>query len=123
MLRILAKYRKLLHPVDPLPITAAGFETVEVAGNKVVMLTPDQVRAIEEVKSDMEQSKPMDRLICGDVGYGKTEVALRAGAAEAVLIPDSSKLDYDRLDEAGTIGLSAGASATAMSRMLWAKDT
>ncbi len=40
--------------------------------------TPDQVRAIEEVKSDMEQSKPMDRLICGDVGYGKTEVALRA---------------------------------------------
>ena len=40
--------------------------------------TPDQVRAIEEVKSDMEQGKPMDRLICGDVGYGKTEVALRA---------------------------------------------
>ena len=40
--------------------------------------TPDQVRAIEEVKSDMEQVKPMDRLICGDVGYGKTEVALRA---------------------------------------------
>ena len=40
--------------------------------------TPDQVRAIEEVKVDMEQTKPMDRLICGDVGYGKTEVALRA---------------------------------------------
>lgn len=40
--------------------------------------TPDQVRAIEEVKVDMEQSRPMDRLICGDVGYGKTEVALRA---------------------------------------------
>jgi transcription-repair coupling factor (superfamily II helicase) len=40
--------------------------------------TPDQVRAIEDVKVDMEQSKPMDRLICGDVGYGKTEVALRA---------------------------------------------
>ena len=40
--------------------------------------TPDQVRAIEEVKADMEQVKPMDRLICGDVGYGKTEVALRA---------------------------------------------
>ena len=40
--------------------------------------TPDQVRAIEEVKTDMEQTKPMDRLICGDVGYGKTEVALRA---------------------------------------------
>ena len=42
------------------------------------METPDQVRAIEEVKADMEESKPMDRLICGDVGYGKTEVALRA---------------------------------------------
>jgi len=40
--------------------------------------TPDQLRCIEEVKYDMEQEKPMDRLICGDVGYGKTEVALRA---------------------------------------------
>ncbi|MDE2781127.1 MAG: transcription-repair coupling factor [Chloroflexota bacterium] len=40
--------------------------------------TPDQIQAIEEVKADMEQTKPMDRLICGDVGYGKTEVALRA---------------------------------------------
>ncbi|MSQ05991.1 MAG: transcription-repair coupling factor [Dehalococcoidia bacterium] len=40
--------------------------------------TPDQARAVDEVKADMEQTKPMDRLICGDVGYGKTEVALRA---------------------------------------------
>ena len=40
--------------------------------------TPDQLRAIEEVKTDMEASLPMDRLICGDVGFGKTEVALRA---------------------------------------------
>jgi transcription-repair coupling factor (superfamily II helicase) len=40
--------------------------------------TPDQLRAIEEIKHDMEQSRPMDRLLCGDVGYGKTEVALRA---------------------------------------------
>ena len=40
--------------------------------------TPDQSRAISEVKADMEQQQPMDRLICGDVGYGKTEVALRA---------------------------------------------
>ncbi len=40
--------------------------------------TPDQSQAINEVKADMEQSRPMDRLICGDVGYGKTEVALRA---------------------------------------------
>ncbi|MFP4500238.1 MAG: transcription-repair coupling factor [Candidatus Hydrogenedentota bacterium] len=40
--------------------------------------TPDQIRAIEDVKRDMEKSLCMDRLICGDVGYGKTEVALRA---------------------------------------------
>lgn len=46
--------------------------------------TPDQARAIEEVKTDMERPRPMDRLVCGDVGYGKTEVALRA-AFKAVL--------------------------------------
>lgn len=40
--------------------------------------TPDQLKAMEAVKSDMESSKPMDRLICGDVGFGKTEVAIRA---------------------------------------------
>ena len=40
--------------------------------------TPDQKEAIENVKADMESERPMDRLICGDVGYGKTEVALRA---------------------------------------------
>jgi transcription-repair coupling factor (superfamily II helicase) len=40
--------------------------------------TPDQLEAIEAVRADMEEARPMDRLICGDVGYGKTEVALRA---------------------------------------------
>ena len=40
--------------------------------------TPDQLEAIEQVRADMEEARPMDRLICGDVGYGKTEVALRA---------------------------------------------
>lgn len=40
--------------------------------------TPDQARAVEEVKRDMESENPMDRLVCGDVGYGKTEVAIRA---------------------------------------------
>lgn len=56
--------------------------------------TRDQVRAIEEIKKDMEQSRPMDRLLCGDVGYGKTEVAIRAafkaaieGKQVAVLVP------------------------------------
>ena len=40
--------------------------------------TPDQLGAIQDVKADMESARPMDRLICGDVGYGKTEVAMRA---------------------------------------------
>ena len=56
--------------------------------------TPDQLAAIDEVKADMEQPVPMDRLICGDVGYGKTEIAVRAafkavqdGKQVAVLVP------------------------------------
>ncbi|MFN2104566.1 MAG: transcription-repair coupling factor, partial [Candidatus Promineifilaceae bacterium] len=56
--------------------------------------TQDQLRVIAEVKVDMEQPRPMDRLICGDVGYGKTEVALRAafkavldGKQVAILVP------------------------------------
>jgi transcription-repair coupling factor (superfamily II helicase) len=56
--------------------------------------TPDQARAIEEVKADMERDHPMDRLVCGDVGFGKTEVAIRAafkaiqdGYQVAVLVP------------------------------------
>jgi transcription-repair coupling factor (superfamily II helicase) len=48
------------------------------------METPDQIEAIVTVKEDMEKAKPMDRLICGDVGYGKTEIALRA-AFKAVM--------------------------------------
>jgi len=47
-------------------------------------LTPDQQAAIEDIKRDMEASSPMDRLLCGDVGYGKTEVAMRA-AFKAVM--------------------------------------
>ncbi|WP_322908060.1 transcription-repair coupling factor [Paenibacillus campi] len=56
--------------------------------------TRDQLRAIDEIKGDMEKNRPMDRLLCGDVGYGKTEVAIRAafkaaieGKQVAVLVP------------------------------------
>ncbi len=56
--------------------------------------TEDQIRALSEIKRDMERPRPMDRLLCGDVGYGKTEVALRAafkavmdGRQAAILVP------------------------------------
>ena len=56
--------------------------------------TPDQIRAVAEIKKDMERPRPMDRLVCGDVGFGKTEIAIRAaykaamnGKQCAVLVP------------------------------------
>ena len=56
--------------------------------------TEDQLKCIAEIKADMEKPRPMDRLLCGDVGYGKTEVALRAvmkcildGKQAAILVP------------------------------------
>ncbi len=66
----------------------------EFEGSFMFEETPDQLRAIVEAKRDMELPRPMDRLICGDVGYGKTEVAIRAafkavmgGRQVAVLVP------------------------------------
>src|SRR5699024_10308677 len=56
--------------------------------------TDDQIKCVEEIKEDMEAERPMDRLLCGDVGYGKTEVAIRAifkavieGKQAAILVP------------------------------------
>ncbi len=67
---------------------------MELEGSFPYIETPDQEHAIQQVKLDMEKSRPMDRLLCGDVGYGKTEVALRAafkavidGKQVAVLVP------------------------------------
>ncbi|RAP38905.1 hypothetical protein DID80_01570 [Candidatus Marinamargulisbacteria bacterium SCGC AAA071-K20] len=67
---------------------------LELEGNFEHVLTKDQASSIVEIKIDMEKSKPMDRLICGDVGYGKTEVILRAafkalesGKQVALLVP------------------------------------
>ena len=62
--------------------------------------TPDQLACIDEVKTDMEKPVPMDRVICGDVGYGKTEIAVRAafkavqdGKQVAVLVPTTLLAD------------------------------
>ncbi len=76
--------------------------------------TPDQARATGEVKNDMESNSPMDRLVCGDVGYGKTEVAMRAAMKAtidkkqvAVLVPTTILAEQhersfaDRLDRFG----------------------
>ncbi|HEY0086758.1 MAG TPA: helicase-related protein [Allosphingosinicella sp.] len=65
----------LVPPIDRFERFAAGFPYAETA---------DQIRAIEAVRGDLASGKPMDRLVVGDVGYGKTEVALRAAAAVAL---------------------------------------
>ncbi|WP_079477403.1 transcription-repair coupling factor [Halobacillus salinus] len=70
--------------------------------------TEDQIRCIEEIKEDMERIRPMDRLLCGDVGYGKTEVAIRAafkaildGKQVAILVPTTilAQQHYETLQE------------------------
>lgn len=71
-----------------------SFLQAELESSFIYEDTPDQARATEEVKKDMEAPHPMDRLVCGDVGFGKTEVAIRAafkanadGRQVAVLVP------------------------------------
>nr|WP_295970509.1 transcription-repair coupling factor [uncultured Bacillus sp.] len=70
--------------------------------------TEDQIRSIHEIKKDMEKERPMDRLLCGDVGYGKTEVAIRAafkavadGKQVAILVPTTilAQQHYQTLQE------------------------
>jgi transcription-repair coupling factor (superfamily II helicase) len=82
---------------DSQPGHAFGPDTVwqqEFEGSFPFTETPDQLRAIVDTKGDMEKARPVDRLICGDVGFGKTEVAIRAafkavmgGKQVAVLVP------------------------------------
>ena len=71
-----------------------SFMQAELESSFIYEDTPDQAKATEDVKVDMEQPHPMDRLVCGDVGFGKTEVAIRAafkavdaGKQVAVLVP------------------------------------
>ncbi len=67
---------------------------IELEASFIYEDTPDQAKAVEDVKKDMEAAAPMDRLVCGDVGFGKTEVAIRAafksvvdGKQAAILVP------------------------------------
>ncbi len=90
--RTKAKVRKRVHDISDKLIAlysaraqAKGFafledsiEQAQFESEFMYELTPDQKKAVEAVKHDMESPRPMDRLICGDVGYGKTEVAMRA---------------------------------------------
>ncbi len=76
------------------PFSPAGEYLTEFEAAFEFEETPDQLQAIEDVQADLDKEKPMDRLICGDVGFGKTEVALRAalrvmldGKQVAVLVP------------------------------------
>ena len=71
-----------------------GYMQHELEASFLYEDTPDQMKATQQVKQDMERAKPMDRLICGDVGFGKTEVAIRAafkaatdGKQVAVMVP------------------------------------
>ncbi len=74
--------------------TRDSFLQAELESSFIYEDTPDQAKATSDVKEDMEQQHPMDRLVCGDVGFGKTEVAIRAafkavtdGKQVAVLVP------------------------------------
>ena len=57
-----------------------SFMQVELESSFIYQDTPDQLKATIDVKKDMEKKHPMDRLICGDVGFGKTEIAIRAAS-------------------------------------------
>ena len=90
LLRLYAK-RKMQQGIQFLPDTNWQVEMEEAFEYTE---TPDQMKAINDVKSDMESIQPMDRLICGDVGFGKTEVAMRgifkavtSGKQVAVVVP------------------------------------
>lgn len=90
LLRLYAK-RKMQHGIQFLPDTTWQVEMEEAFEYTE---TPDQMKAINDVKADMESEQPMDRLICGDVGFGKTEVAMRgifkaitSGKQVAVVVP------------------------------------
>ena len=90
LIKLYAK-RKMRKGYQYLP---DSYMQLELEASFVYEDTPDQITATEDIKVDMESERPMDRLVCGDVGFGKTEVAIRAafkavdnGKQVAVLVP------------------------------------
>lgn len=90
LIKLYAKRRAAQgHPFSP-----DGYMQIELETSFIYEDTPDQAKATVDVKADMEAQNPMDRLVCGDVGFGKTEIAIRAamkaavdGKQVAVLVP------------------------------------
>ncbi|MDG6078863.1 DEAD/DEAH box helicase [Erythrobacter litoralis] len=104
---------------DALERFVAGFPFTE---------TPDQARAIAEVRDDLESGKPMERLVIGDVGYGKTEVALRAAAIAAlsgyqvIIAAPTTVLARQHLDEFTRRFAESGLKVAGLSRLSSAAD-
>ncbi len=87
LLRLYAQRRAALaHALDPADDDYRAFEATFPFDE-----TADQARAIDDVNRDLESGRPMDRLVCGDVGFGKTEVALRAASRLALFATESGK--------------------------------
>ena len=92
--RDLIKLYSQRHKEEGFAFSPDSYLQTELEASFIYEDTPDQLKATNDVKRDMERSRPMDRLICGDVGFGKTEVAIRAafkaatdGKQVAVLVP------------------------------------
>ena len=90
LIKLYAKHRR----EKGFAFSPDGYLQNELEASFLYEDTPDQLKATQDVKADMEMAKPMDRLVCGDVGFGKTEVAVRAafkaacdGKQVAVLVP------------------------------------
>lgn len=112
--RELIKLYALRRNAEGFAFSPDGYLQNELEASFIYEDTPDQLKATQDVKEDMEKPHPMDRLICGDVGFGKTEVAIRAafksvvdGKQVAVLVPTTilalqhNHSFKDRLDSLG----------------------
>jgi len=118
--------RRKLIPVVPFSAEANEYHQFEM--EFPFDETPDQLKTIEEVGTDLSQTHPMDRLLCGDVGYGKTEVAMRAAARAifsgkqvAVLVP-TTVLAFQHFENFKNRFKNTGAKVEMVSRLRSAKQ-